>query len=65
MLAEFTAWIDQATKTDEHRPRKERRTARRLFRQLREKGFTGHYCRVTEYLRAQRAAAGAVTARSA
>jgi len=65
VLAGFTAWLDQAIKTDEHRPRKERRTARRLFEQLQEQGFSGHYCRVTEYLRAKRAAVGAVTARSA
>ena len=65
VLEGFTAWLDQAVKTDENRPRKERRTARRLFEQLQEQGFKGHYCRVTEYLRAQRAAAGAVTARSA
>ena len=65
VLAGFTNWLDQAIKTDEHRPRKERRTARRLFEQLQEQGFKGHYCRVTEYLRAKRAAVGAVTARSA
>jgi transposase len=65
VLAGFTAWLDQAIKTDEHRPRKERRTARRLFEQLQEQGFKGHYCRVTEYLRGKRAAVGAVTARSA
>ena len=65
VLAGFTAWLDQAVKTDEHRARKERRTARRLFEQLQEQGFAGHYCRVTEYLRAKRAAVGAVTARSA
>src|SRR5690606_35975818 len=65
VLEGFTAWLDQAVKTDANRPRKERRTARRLFEQLQEQGFTGHYCRVTEYLRTQRAAAGSVTARSA
>ena len=43
LLAGFTAWLDQAIKTDEHRPRKERRTARRLFEPLQEQGFAGHY----------------------
>ena len=33
VLAGFTAWLDQAVKTDEKRPRKERRTARRLYEQ--------------------------------
>ena len=65
ILDDYAAWLDQAIKTDAHRPRKERRTARRLYEQLQEQGFTGHYCRVTEYLRARRAAANAVTARSA
>ena len=65
VLDDYAAWLEQAIKTDAHRPRKERRTARRLYEQLQEQGFTGHYCRVTEYLRARRAAANAVTARSA
>ena len=42
VLEGFTAWLDQAVKTDENRPRKERRTARRLFEQLQEQGFKGH-----------------------
>ena len=65
VLDDYAAWLEQAIKTDAHRPRKERRTARRLYEQLQEQGFTGHYCRVTEYLRARRAAANAVTARTA
>ena len=42
VLEGFTAWLDQAVKTDENRPRKERRSARRLFEQLQEQGFKGH-----------------------
>jgi transposase len=64
-LDEFVPWLRQALETDARRPRKERRTALRLFEQLREKGFAGHYARVTEFIRACRAEAGAVTARSA
>ncbi len=58
-------WLRQALATDARRPRKERRTALRLYQQLQAEGFTGSYCRVTEFIRAQRAQAGAVTARSA
>ena len=49
--------------TEEKRPRKERRTARRLYEQLQEQGFTGHYCRVTEDLGAQRAVTEPAAAR--
>ena len=61
----FVQWLRQALETDARRPRKERRTARRLFAQLQAEGFAGSYCRVTEAIRAWRAEAGAVTARSA
>ena len=46
-------------------PGQERRTARKLYAQLQAQGFAGSYGRVTECLRAWRAAQGAVSARSA
>ena len=61
----FLEWLRHALEIDARRPRKERRTALRLFAQLQAEGFTGSYCRVTEAIRALRAEAGAVTARSA
>jgi transposase len=64
-LDAHAVWLQQALETDSRRPRKERRTARRLFEQLQAQGFGGDYSRVTEFVRAWRAAAGAVTARSA
>lgn len=64
-LDDFAPWLQQALETDARRPRKERRTALRLYAQLQAQGFTGSYCRVTEFIRAWRAKAGAVTARSA
>jgi transposase len=64
-LDEFVRVAAQALETDARRPRKERRTALRLFEQLREEGFAGQLRRVTEFIRAWRAEAGAVTARSA
>lgn len=61
----FVDWLRQALEADSHRPRGDRRTARRLFAQLVEQGFTGDYSRVTAFIRLWRAEAGAVTARSA
>ena len=61
----FLDWLRHALEIDARRPRKERRTALRLFAQLQAEGFTGSYSRVTEAIRALRAEAGAVTARSA
>ena len=58
-------WLRLALDTDSRRPRRERRTALRLWAQLKEQGFTGSYSRVTEFIRARRSEAGAVTARSA
>jgi transposase len=60
-----TEWLRQALDTDSRRPRRERRTALRLWAQLKEQGFTGGYSRVTAFIRAWRAEAGSVTARSA
>jgi len=59
------SWLHEALETDARRPRMQRRTAWRLYEQLRGEGFAGHYCRVTEAIRAWRARAGAVNARSA
>src|SRR5690348_5370836 len=42
------ATLREALATDARRPRRERRTARKLYRQLQEQGFTGSYARVTE-----------------
>ena len=61
----YRDWLIEALETDARRPRKERRTALRLFAQLQAKGFSGSYSRVTEAIRSWRRAAGAVTARSA
>lgn len=58
-------WLKQALDVDSRKPRRERRTALRLWTQMKEQGFTGDYSRVTEFIRARRREAGAVTARSA
>jgi transposase len=64
-ITRYESWLRQAVEADARRPRRERRTARQLYAELQTKGFTGSYARVTECLRAWRAAAGAVSARSA
>ncbi len=61
----YVEWLRQALETDVHRPKAERRTALRLFTQLQDQGYTGSYSGVTRFVRVWRAAAGAVTARSA
>jgi transposase len=61
----YVAWLRQALEADAQRSRSERRTGLRLFEQLQERGYTGGYSRVTDFIRAWRAGIGAVTARSA
>ena len=51
-------WLHRALALDERLPRRERRTALKLYEQLREMGFTGSYSRITEAIRAWRAQAG-------
>jgi len=58
-------WLQQAIRADTIRPRKERRTALRLYAQLQAQGFTGSYSRVTAFLRRSRAEVDAATARTA
>ena len=54
----YTAWLTKALEADARRPRKQRRTALRLFEQIREQGFDGDYSRVTEFVRAWRTQGG-------
>jgi len=58
-------WLTQALETDARRPRKERRTALRLFAQIKDQGYAGGYSQITAFVRSWRVQAGAVTARSA
>jgi transposase len=64
-IAPFADWLRKSLETDAHRPRRDRRTALRLWRELRAQGFTGSYCRVTEFVRHWHALAGAASARHA
>jgi transposase len=64
-IGPYEAVLREALAVDARRPRRERRTARKLYAQLQTQGFSGSYARVTEFVRAWRVEQGAVTARSA
>jgi transposase len=64
-MGPYETWLREALMTDARRPRRERRTALKLYAQLQAQGFPGSYARVTECIRAWRAAQGAVSARAA
>jgi len=50
-IAPYVAQLIKALETDAHRPKRDRRTALRLFREIQAAGFTGDYSRVTEFVR--------------
>ncbi len=52
--ADLRKWLE----ADARRPKRDRRTALALFRQLRERGFKGSYTRVTEFVRRWRTEGG-------
>ncbi len=58
IVAPFEAKLRKALETDSHRPKHERRTARKLWQEIRDTGFTGSYSRVTEFVRRWRREAG-------
>ena len=64
-IGPYEAVLREALATDARRPRRERRTALKLYAQLQAQGFSGSYARVTECIRAWRAAQGAGSARAA
>ena len=51
LLKPFEDGLLLALKADSHRPKRDRRTALILFKDIQKQGFTGHYCRVTEFVR--------------
>lgn len=57
-LTAFHETIVQALKADAHRPRRERRTARALYDELRGHGYEGGYSRLTDFIRAWRQGEG-------
>ena len=62
-LTPFVETITQALKSDAHRPRHERRSARALLSLIQAQGYDGGYSRLTDFIRAWRQGEGqAVTA---
>ena len=50
-IAPYAAHLIKALETDAHRPKRDRRTALRLFQEIQAAGFAGDYSRVTEFVR--------------
>ena len=50
-VAPFSEHLTQALETDARRPKRDRRTALKLFREIQIAGFEGDYSRVTEFVR--------------
>jgi transposase len=50
-LSAFHDLLEQALKADAHRTKQNRRTAKYLFAQIKQDGYTGSYSRVTDFIR--------------
>jgi len=57
-LTAFHEALKQALKADARRPRRERRTAKALYAQIKAEGYGGGYTRVTDFVRAWRLGEG-------
>ena len=57
-IAPYIDYLTQALEMDARRPKRDRRTALRLFAEIKTSGFTGDYSRVTEFIRRWRAEGG-------
>ena len=60
-LTPFEQQLRAALETDRHRPKRDRRTAKKLFEELKEQGYPGGYTRVTDLIRAWRQELGNAT----
>jgi transposase len=65
ILKPFESELVQALKSDSHRPKRDRRTALKLFEAIQAQGFTGSYSRVTAFVLAWRKSGEGVTTKSA
>lgn len=59
-LSAFVETVKMALLADARRPRKERRTAKALLKQIADAGYTGGYTQLTDFIRAWRAQQGGV-----
>lgn len=58
-IAPYAVQLTKMLETDLHRPKRERRSALKLFAELKAAGFTGDYSRVTAFIRQWRTDGGA------
>ena len=58
-IAPYAVQLTKALEIDTHRPKRDRRSALKLFGEIKEAGFTGDYSRVTEFVRRWRTEGGA------
>ena len=64
-ITPFESMIQLALKADSHRPKKDRRTAGMLFKELQLAGFTGSYSGLNRYIQSWRDQSAKVTGKSA
>ena len=57
-ISPFSAQLTKALEVDSRRPKRDRRTALKLFQEIRTAGFDGDYSRVTEFVRRWRLNSG-------
>jgi hypothetical protein len=57
-LTLFRQIVKQPLKADAHRPKRDRRTARMLYEELRAAGYGGGYTRLTDFIRVWRKGEG-------
>ena len=57
-IAPYAAQLIKALEIDAYRPKRDRRTALKLFQEIQATGFTGDYSRVTEFVRRWRIEGG-------
>ncbi len=60
-LSAFHDLLEQALKADAHRAKQNRRTAKDLYAQIKQDGYTGGYSRVTDFIRDWRGREGQTT----
>ena len=63
-IAPFAVQLTKTLETDARRPKRDRRTALKLFGELQAAGFTGNYSRVTEFVRRWRENGGQALAKA-
>ena len=64
-LSPFEPKLLMALVADAHRPKRDRRNALMLFKEIKQDGFTGSYTRVTEFIRHWRNQSSAASTKSA